>query len=186
LVLICFDVVVVVCCVCQSHPGAPHLLVLNLQTNEDAAVAELEKYTLLRVGYRQVVAGLPSYDIASLVGKTVVLLANIKPFKVKEVHSEAVLLTAVKGKTIGLLVPEQAAGAVQPQGDSLVVPRDCVATFKPNFDCKKLLPKIDLITRGDDGAACFGSSEFVVQVEGKPVRIVADNKLGEGAKVHQA
>lgn len=118
----------------QEHEGAPHLFVVQFQTDEPASVAESEK--LLRPGHRQIVAGLrPTYEASDLVGKTFALLANLKPSNFKGVRSEGMLLTAVKGKTVGLLTVDEAAHKVAP--GAVCVPRDCVPAFKPNYDVKK-------------------------------------------------
>jgi tRNA-binding EMAP/Myf-like protein len=172
-----------VCCCLQEHESAPHLAVLQVQTDEPASVAEKEK--LLRPGFRQVVAGLqPSYKTFELVGKRVALLANLKLSSFKGVRSEGMLLTAVKGRSVGLLVvAEEAAAAAKLQPGALCVPRDCVADFKPNYDVKKDLKKLDLMTRGEAGTVHFGGSELLVDAGNGTFLPVVGDKVGEGAKI---
>jgi len=187
----------------KDHEGAPHLMVLQLQTDEPAVVesesksdkSENKPEKLLRPGFRQIVAGLrPAYEAQDLLGKYVAILANLKPSNFKGVRSEGMLLTAVKGKTAGLLTvaPEaagQAAAAAAASAPSalrrgsLALPRDCVAAFKPNYDVKKELKKLDLMTRGKDGVVHFGSSPLQIELpNGEFVQIIGD-KAGEGAKI---
>jgi tRNA-binding EMAP/Myf-like protein len=158
-------------------------MVLQFQTDEPASVAQSEK--LLKPGYRQVVAGLrPAYEPKDLVGKWVALLANLKPSNFKGVRSEGMLLTAVKGKTTGLLtVPTEVAEKLKLQRGALAVPQDCVAAFKPNYDVKKELKKLDLMTRGADGVVFFGNSPLLIDAgNGQLVPVIGD-KAGEGAKI---
>lgn len=158
---------------------------LQFQTDESAAVSKDAK--LIRPGFRQIVAGLrPFYEPAQLVGRSFVILANLKNEKFKGQTSEGMLLTAVKGSTKGLLtVDEKEAEAF---GARIVpglaaVPRDCVATFKPNYDVKKNLSKLDLMTRGAAGVVCFGNSELLVDIGGGQTVTIVGDKAGEGAKL---
>jgi len=173
----------------KDHEGAPHLMVLQFQTDEPepAAPAAGEKKAdkLLRTGFRQVVAGLrPTYETKDLIGKRVALLANLKPSNFKGVRSEGMLLTAVKGRSVGLLVvDESAASAASLKPGSLCVPRDCTPAFKPNYDVKKELKKLDLMTRGEEGTVFFGNSELLVDVGGGNFVPIVGDKVGEGAKI---
>ncbi|HZK10447.1 MAG TPA: methionine--tRNA ligase, partial [Clostridia bacterium] len=55
-------------------------------------------------GQRQVVSGIKeNYTKEELVGKTVVLLVNLKPIKLRGVLSEGMLLAETKGKDVRLL-----------------------------------------------------------------------------------
>jgi len=85
----------------ESHPNADRLLVLKVD------IGEAEP--------RNIVAGIANkYSPADLVGKQVVIVANLKPAKLRGVVSEGMLL-ACGGKSIEGLVtvdPECAPGAV--------------------------------------------------------------------------
>jgi len=59
-------------------------------------------------GTRQIVGGLgQQYDAKDLVGKTVVVLANLKPRKLFGLESQGMLLAAGEGKVIALLEPDK-------------------------------------------------------------------------------
>jgi methionyl-tRNA synthetase len=163
----------------QDHEGAPHQYVVQIQTDEPAEVATAEK--LIRPGFRQVVAQLrPNYEPADLVGRRFAVLTNLKPSNFKGVRSEGMLVTAVKGKTLGLLtVPE---GAPVKNGQ-LVVPRDCVPQSKRLADAKTELKKLDMVTRGETGVVCFGDAPLQVDVGGGVFIDVVGDKAGEGAKI---
>lgn len=161
----------------KEHEGAPHLFVLQVQTDEPPAADEKEK--LLRPGFRQIVAGLrPAYESADLLGKKVALIVNLKYSNFKSVRSEGFLPTAVKGKTLAVLT----IGGEVPNG-SLVVPRDCIGQYKAAFDVKSELKKMDLVTRGDTGVVCFGNAPLQVEVKPGTVVELVGEKSGEGAKI---
>jgi methionyl-tRNA synthetase len=57
---------------------------------------------------RQIVAGIGSaYQPATLIGKEVVVVANLQPAKIRGVESSGMLLAAVDGTRIALVVPDQ-------------------------------------------------------------------------------
>ena len=59
---------------------------------------------------RQIVAGIaPHYSPEDLVGKKIVVVANLEPKKLRGVESQGMLLAAVKGddEEIALLVPDK-------------------------------------------------------------------------------
>ena len=163
----------------KDHEGAPHLYVIQLQTDEPPSVAEEQK--LLRAGFRQIVAQLrPHYEPSNLIGKKFAILANLKPSNFKSVRSEGMLLTAVKGSTLGLLT---VAPEVSVKNGTSIIPRDCVLQSKPNFDVKKELKKLDLITRGENGVVYFGNQPLQLQDADGKVHDVVGEKVGEGAKI---
>ncbi|MBN2538289.1 methionine--tRNA ligase [candidate division WOR-3 bacterium] len=58
---------------------------------------------------RQVVAGIGrTYDPASLVGRSIVLVANLKPAKIRGVESNGMLLAAVAGEDVSLVTVDRA------------------------------------------------------------------------------
>lgn len=62
-------------------------------------------------GTRQIVGGLgQQYKADELVGKTVVVLANLKPRKLFSLDSQGMVLAAGEGKVIALLEPDKAVG----------------------------------------------------------------------------
>ena len=57
---------------------------------------------------RQLVAGIKgSYQASELVGKSVVVVANLKPAKLRGVESQGMVLAASDGSTIVLVSPER-------------------------------------------------------------------------------
>jgi len=165
----------------RDHEAAPHLFVLTLRTDESEEVATKSK--LVCVGHRQVVAGLrPHYEAKDLVGKTLALLVNIKPSNFKGVRSEGMLLTAVKGKSLGLLTVD-AANVSKVQVGATCMAEDCSPAYKANFDVKNELKKLDLVTRGESGVVCFGSAQLVVQGKDGSQAPVVGEGVGEGAKI---
>ncbi|MBC3797733.1 methionine--tRNA ligase [Acetobacterium tundrae] len=77
---------------CERHPDADRLLVLQLMVG-------LEK--------RQVVSGIAKYyKPEELVGKTVILVANLKPVNLRGIESNGMILAATKGKKLSLVTVE--------------------------------------------------------------------------------
>ena len=84
----------------EPHPNADRLLVL---------------YVDLGTEERQVVAGIRAhYDPAALVGRQVIVVANLEPAKLRGVESQGRVLAAADGERVVLLRPDDAvtAGAV--------------------------------------------------------------------------
>jgi len=84
----------------EPHPNADRLLVLTVDLGGET---------------RQIVAGIRAhYDPATLVGRQVVVVANLEPAKLRGVESQGMLLAAADGERTVLLGPEKAvtAGAV--------------------------------------------------------------------------
>ena len=78
----------------QDHPNADRLLVLTVDLGDGTP--------------RQVVAGIRgSYDAASLIGKLVVMVANLKPATLRGVESQGMVLAASDGDRLVLVAPEQ-------------------------------------------------------------------------------
>jgi methionyl-tRNA synthetase len=83
----------------EEHPNADKLLVLKIKVGEDE---------------RQLVAGIKrAYSPDELVGKKIVIIANLKPAVLRGVESQGMLLAASHGEDIVLLAPEKdiASGA---------------------------------------------------------------------------
>ena len=77
-----------------DHPNADRLLVLTIDVGDGAP--------------RQMVAGIKgSYQASELVGKSVVVVANLKPATLRGVESQGMVLAASEGSTIVLLSPER-------------------------------------------------------------------------------
>ncbi|MDQ7006972.1 MAG: methionine--tRNA ligase [Acidobacteriota bacterium] len=73
--------------------GADRLLRLRVDLGEDAP--------------RQVVAGIAShYDPADLIGRCVVVVANLQPAEIRGVRSEGMLLAATRGRRLRLVTPD--------------------------------------------------------------------------------
>ena len=73
----------------EKHPDAERLLVLQVNVGEGQP--------------RQIVAGIASrYTPEDLVGKTVIVVANLKPAELRGVESQGMLLAAGGKEVIGL------------------------------------------------------------------------------------
>ena len=84
----------------QDHPNADRLLVLTVDIGDGTP--------------RQVVAGIKgSYAAADLVGKSVVVVANLKPATLRGVESQGMVLAAHDGTQLAIVSPER---PVQPGG----------------------------------------------------------------------
>ena len=84
----------------EPHPNADRLLVLRVDLGTEE---------------RQVVAGIRAhYDPAALVGRQVVVVANLEPAKLRGVESQGMVLAASDGERVVLVCPDDAvaAGAV--------------------------------------------------------------------------
>ena len=78
----------------EDHPNADRLIVLKVDVGESAP--------------RQLVAGIkPAYQASDLVGKHVVVVANLKPAMLRGVESQGMVLAASDGSSIVLLSPER-------------------------------------------------------------------------------
>ncbi|MDP3723683.1 MAG: methionine--tRNA ligase subunit beta [Candidatus Omnitrophota bacterium] len=85
----------------HDHPNADRLLVLTVDVGEGSP--------------RQVVAGVKgSYQAAELVGKQVIVVANLKPATLRGVESQGMALAASDGTSIVLLTPERPLPAGSP------------------------------------------------------------------------
>ncbi|EOD00520.1 methionine--tRNA ligase [Caldisalinibacter kiritimatiensis] len=72
----------------EKHPNADKLLVLQLEVGDER---------------RQVVSGIAKYyKPEELIGKDVILVANLKPVKLRGVESQGMILAASKGKKLTL------------------------------------------------------------------------------------
>jgi len=78
----------------SEHPNADRLLVLKVDVGEDTD--------------RQLVAGIRShYSAENLVGKNVVVVANLQPAKLRGVESQGMLLAARSGEEVVVLTTEK-------------------------------------------------------------------------------
>lgn len=81
----------------QDHANAERLLVLTVDIGEAAP--------------RQIVAGIKAhYAAAELIGKSVVVVANLKPAMLRGIESQGMVLAASDGTTLALVVPERPLG----------------------------------------------------------------------------
>ena len=81
----------------EKHPDADKLLVLQLKVGEES---------------RQVVSGIAGhYSADDLVGEKVILVANLKPVKLRGVLSQGMILAATSGKDLKLVSVDMASGA---------------------------------------------------------------------------
>lgn len=76
-----------------AHPNADKLLVLRVDLGEEE---------------RQLVAGIRGqYDPATLVGKQIVVIANLETARLRGMESQGMLLAASDGDRIVILTPEK-------------------------------------------------------------------------------
>ncbi len=81
----------------EKHPKADRLLVLQLKVGEEQ---------------RQVVSGIAEhYDVDELVGEKVILVANLKPVKLRGVESNGMILAATSGKDLKLVTVDMKSGS---------------------------------------------------------------------------
>ena len=84
-----------------EHPNADRLFVLTVDLGEERP--------------RQLVAGIrSSYQAAELIGKHVVVVANLKPAVLRGVESQGMALAASDGTTIVLISPDRPIRAGSP------------------------------------------------------------------------
>ena len=82
----------------QNHPNADRLLILSVDLGEETP--------------RQVVAGIRgSYEATQLVGRQVVVVANMKPAMLRGVESQGMILAASQGSEIVLVGPDRPIAA---------------------------------------------------------------------------
>ncbi|MBN2581795.1 MAG: methionine--tRNA ligase subunit beta [Planctomycetes bacterium] len=78
----------------EAHPNANKLLVLKVNLGE--------------LGERQLVAGLKAhYEPEQLVGRKIVVIANLEPAVLRGVESQGMLLAASAGEQVIFLTPEK-------------------------------------------------------------------------------
>ena len=76
-----------------AHPNADRLLVLKIDLGE--------------LGERQIVAGIREhYEPESLIGRTIVVVANLEPAKLRGEESQGMLLAVRDGDTVSVLSPD--------------------------------------------------------------------------------
>ena len=82
----------------REHPDADRLLVLRVDVGE--------------FGQRQIVAGIRGhYEHQTLVGRTIVIVTNLEPAKLRGELSEGMLLAVKDGDAVRVIVPDGLVGA---------------------------------------------------------------------------
>lgn len=85
----------------ELHPNADRLLVLRIELGSEQ---------------RQIVAGIrASYEPQALVGKQIIVVANLEPAKLRGVESQGMLLAARDGDRVVIMAPD----AVVPPGSKV-------------------------------------------------------------------
>ena len=80
-----------------AHPNADRLVVLQVDLGD---------------GQRQIVAGIRAHYVPeALVGRQVVVVANLEPVKLRGVESQGMLLAASEGGRLTLVRPDEVIGA---------------------------------------------------------------------------
>ena len=78
----------------DDHPNADKLTVLRVDVGEERP--------------RTLVAGLkPHYSGAELEGKSVVVVTNLTPARLRGIESQGMLLAALDGDTVSVLMPDK-------------------------------------------------------------------------------
>jgi len=81
----------------ETHPNADRLLVLRVDLGSEE---------------RQIVAGIRrSYATEELVGRQVVIVANLEPATLRGIESQGMLLAASDGERIVILTPQKEVSA---------------------------------------------------------------------------
>jgi methionine--tRNA ligase beta chain len=81
----------------ETHPNADRLLVLRVDLGSEE---------------RQIVAGIRrSYAAEELVGRQVVIVANLEPATLRGIESQGMLLAASDGERIVILTPQKEVSA---------------------------------------------------------------------------
>jgi len=81
----------------ETHPNADRLLVLRVDLGSEE---------------RQIVAGIRrSYAAEELVGRQVVIVANLEPATLRGIESQGMLLAASDGERIVILAPQKEVSA---------------------------------------------------------------------------
>lgn len=81
----------------EAHPNADRLLVLQLELGEER---------------RQIVAGIRQhYEPEALVGKTIVVVANLEPVKLRGVESNGMLLAVRDGDAVKVVTTDGEVGS---------------------------------------------------------------------------
>jgi len=82
---------------CDPHPDADRLLVLRVRVGEEE---------------RQLVAGIRAhYAPEELVGKTIVIVANLEPARLRGVESQGMLLAVTDGDRVRVLTTDGAVSS---------------------------------------------------------------------------
>ena len=77
----------------EAHPNADRLIVLKIDLGGEQ---------------RQIVAGLkPYYELDQLVGRKIVVVANLEPATLRGIESNGMLLAAQDGESVIFLTPER-------------------------------------------------------------------------------
>ena len=85
----------------EEHPNADRLLVVKVDLGEGAP--------------RQLVAGIrAAYQAATLVGKQVVVVANLKPATIRGIESQGMILVTQDASGLSLLSPDRPVQAGSP------------------------------------------------------------------------
>ena len=81
----------------KNHENADRLLVVTVDLGE--------------MGERQVVAGIRGhYAAEDLVGRTVIVVANLEPAMLRGEESQGMILAVIDGETVRVLVPDGEIG----------------------------------------------------------------------------
>ncbi len=135
--------------------------IIGIERHPEAEKLYIERLDVGALGERTIVSGLvPFYKEEELLGKTIVLVANLKPAKLRGVLSEGMLLAASKDDKLEVLFPEGSPGTpVVLLGDSLPSGSDP----KLNVDQFFAIP----LAVKDHLAQCGG---LALSVDGKEIR----------------
>ncbi|MCL4314507.1 MAG: methionine--tRNA ligase [Candidatus Thermoplasmatota archaeon] len=150
----------------REHPNADRLYVLKISMGSEE---------------RQIVAGLrSSYSIQELIGKKIVVVANLKRTKIRGEESNGMLLAASNGDRTGVLVPSEDV----PEGTQVEIGGDGY-NRKGTVEIEDL-KKYDLRIRNSGGTnvatAVIGGRVCVL--EAGNAKVVPDREMPEGSEIH--
>lgn len=136
----------------KDHPDAEKLYVMKIDLGEE----------------RQLVAGLKAhYEKDELVGKKIVVVANLEPAKLRGEKSEGMLLAADDGESVGLLVAENSNPGDQVKAEGYEID-------KKQISFKEFM-KLEITAVA--GKACFDGEVLKTDSEEISVERVKDGKV---------
>jgi len=141
----------------KDHPNADKLYVLKVDVGEK--------------GERTIVAGLKKYySKEEIKGKNVIIIANLKPAKLRGIESQGMLLAADDGRIVSLLLADAEPGDIVRVEGLEYSPKDVVDID----EFRKTEIRVD-----ENGKIVYKGR--ILMVKDRPIRL--DKKVEKGARV---